>query len=273
MRRFLQSIAASRGFALFPEILYGWAVVVAVVGIALYMGFSRVDPGIVKTAEGYLRALAGGNVAAAREVSVGGAADAASRLEGKDLAAQVVDMKVEVAAYSSSWARVLATVELALKDGSPDVGWYELELVKDGEAWKVYGLREVPPVVKGNVSGLPRWVRQLPLFGDSAGGKELREAEAVFRGYLDDLAAGRYKEAVRWLAGPALREHWAAGNVLAVGKLLGAVSEVSMVSLAEDGKALVVRYGYQVDGREARLVVTFYETRQGYRIISVSVSN
>ncbi|WP_157109850.1 hypothetical protein [Thermanaeromonas toyohensis] len=130
-------------------------------------------------------------------MSVGGAADVASRLEVKDLAAQVVDMKVEVGAYFSSWARVLATVELTLKDGSLDVGWYELELVKDGGAWKVYGLGEAPPAVKRNMGVLFEWARWLPLLGNSTEERVLQEAGAVFRGYLDDVAAGRYKEAAR----------------------------------------------------------------------------
>lgn len=243
----------------------------AVAGIALYMGFSREDPGIVKTAEGYLRALAGGNVAAAREVSVGGAADAATRLEGKDLAAQVVDMRMEVTAYSSSWARVFATAELTLKDGSPDVGWYELELVRNNGAWKVYSLREVPPVVKGNLSELPPWLRKLPLIGDGSREKELKEAEAVFRSYLDDLAAGRYKEAVRWLAGPALREHLAVADVLGRGKLLEAVSDLSLTPLVQDGKLLISQCNYSVEARQTRTVAVFYRTAQGWKIANIAM--
>lgn len=269
MRDLFRLLRSGRGYVDIEPVVT-LAVLSIVVIFGLHWIFPGPDPAIENTAQAYLRALATGDVAAAREVSTGRAADAASRLEGKDLAAQVVDMKMEVEAYSSSWARVLATVELALKDGSPDVGWYELELVKDGGAWKVYGLREVPPVVKGNVNGLPQWVRQLPLFGDSAGEKELREAEAVFRGYVDELAAGRYKEAAKWLAGPALRKHLTAGNVLDKGKMLEVVSQVSMVPLAQDGKVLVVRCSYQVEGRETRPVVIFYGTKQGYKIISVS---
>jgi len=249
-------------------------VTLVVLSIVLMIGLHWLlpgpDPTVENTARTYLRALATGDVVAAREVSTGRAADAASRLEGKDLAAQVVDMKVEVEAYSDSWARVLATVELALKDGSPDVGWYELELVRDGGVWKAYSLREVPPAMKGNVNGLPKWVRQLPLFGDSAGEKELREAEAVFRGYLDDLAAGRYKEAARWLAGPALKKHLDSMELLEKGRIIEQVSNLVLTPLGSGDKVMLAEAGYRADEKDVWVIVTFYHTALGWRIVVIS---
>lgn len=235
--------------------------VVTVIGLAVYFiwqwRFSSEERSVEQAARSYLQAMATGDLAAAREVSEGRAAEAAGKLEGKNLAARVDEVSTSVQALGRGWARVKATVELTLQDGTADVGWYELELLKGGEAWKVYSFRETGPRIEGRCIGRP-------------GMEELREAEAVFKGYLDDLAAGRYKEAARWLAGPAFREHLAASDVLGRGELLDVVGDLSLTPLAQDGKLLIARCDYRVGEKETSMVATFYRTAQGWRVVQVT---
>ncbi|SMB96530.1 hypothetical protein SAMN00808754_1528 [Thermanaeromonas toyohensis ToBE] len=209
------------------------------------------------TAEAYLRAVAEGEVAVARQMSLGRVAEFASRLEDKDLAAKVEEVKAEVVALSDAWARVEAVVELTLKDGTADVGWYELGLLKEGGVWKVYSFREIGPRIEGS------WVGNQKK-------EDLYEVEAIFKGYMDDLAMGRYKEAARWLAGPALREHLKAEPVLGRGKIVDRVEEVSFRVIGRRGKLMVVEARYRVGGRDVRVAVTAYRTVVGWRMVEIA---
>lgn len=223
----------------------------------LYLWFLGKDRPIEKAAQSYLQALATGDLAAAREVSEGRAAEAAGKLEGKNLAARVDDVSTSVQALGRDWARVKATVELTLADGTADVGWYELDLVREGGIWKVYSFKETAPRIEGYNM-------------DRLGKGDMREAEAVLNGYLDDLAAGRYKEAARWLAGPALREHLAASDVLGRGGVLDTASNLSLTPLARDEKLLIARCDYRVGEKETSVVATFYRTAQGWKVVMVN---
>lgn len=208
------------------------------------------------TVEVYLSALASGDRERAKSVSTGRAAEAAEKLEGKNLAARVDEISTSVQAVGRGWARVKATVELTLSDGTADVGWYELDVMKEAGSWKVVSFREDEPDPSS-------WSLVWGKTGDVEAAKE------VFTGYLDDLAAGRYKEAARWLAGPALREHLAAGDALSKGKLLEAVSEVSLTPLARDGKLFVARCDYHAGEKKIGVAAVFYRTAQGWRIIDI----
>lgn len=148
-------------------------------------------------------------------------------------------------------------MELTLADGTADVGWYELDVLKEAGGWKVVSFREGAPDLSG-------WSLVLGRAGDVEAAKE------VFAGYLDDLATGRYKEADQWLAGPALKEHLAAGDVLSKGKLLEAVSEVSLTPLARDGKLLVARCDYRAGEKDVHLIAIFYQTVQGWRVVNLT---
>jgi hypothetical protein len=208
-------------------------------------------------AKTYLRALASGDVAGAKAVSTGRAAEAAGKLEGKNLAVRVDEISTSVQALGRGWARVKATVELTLQDGTADVGWYELELLKGGEAWKVYSFKETTPRIEGYRLGRP-------------GKEDLREAKTVLKGYLDDLAAGKYKDAARWLVGPALKEHLTAGEYLSRGKLIDAPGSLSVTPMALRGRLFVVRVDYSVGEAEARAAVLFYRLAKGWRIVQIS---
>lgn len=233
------------------------AVVLGLVAIfILYLWFLGKDRPIEKAAQSYLQALATGDLAAAREVSEGRAAEAAGKLEGKNLAARVDEIFTSVQALGRGWARVKATVELTLADGTADVGWYELDLVREGGIWKVYSFKETAPCIEGHHIARP-------------GKGDMDEVEAVLKGYLDDLAAGRYKEAARWLAGPVLREYLATGDVLSKGKLLEAIDEVSLTPLARDGKLLVSRCDYHAGEKKIGVAAVFYRTAQGWKIVGV----
>ncbi|MDN5344530.1 MAG: hypothetical protein PWQ18_641 [Clostridia bacterium] len=208
------------------------------------------------TAEVYLRALATGDVDGAKAVSSGKAAEAAGKLEGKNLAAQVDEVSTSVQALGHGWARVKAIVELTLADGTADVGWYELDVVKEAGGWKVMSFREDAPDLSG-------WSLLWGRTGD------VEAAREVFAGYLEALAAGKWDEVVKYLAGPARKSMEASREVLGHGKIIGKVYDLQARLIWAEGKEVMVEFSYKVDGRDVDLAAVFYQTKDGWKIIEI----
>ncbi|WP_338826353.1 hypothetical protein MTBGP_11650 [Moorella thermoacetica] len=207
-------------------------------------------------AETYLRALASGDVAGAKEVSSGRAAETARKLEGKNLAAWIDEISTSVQAQGHGWARVKATVELTLADGTADVGWYELDVVKEAGGWKVMSFREDAPDLSG-------WSLLWGRTGD------VEAAREVFAGYLDALAAGKWDEATKYLTGPAKKSMEASREVLGHGKIIGKVDDLQARLIWARGKKVMVGFSYKVDGRDVDLAAVFYQTKDGWKIIEI----
>ncbi|AOQ23119.1 hypothetical protein MTAT_29710 [Moorella thermoacetica] len=222
----------------------------------LYLWFLGKDRPIEKAAQSYLQALATGDLAAAREVSEGRAAEAAGMLEGKNLAARVDEISTSLQALGHDWARVKATVELTLKDGTADVGWYELDVMKETDGWKVVSFREGAPDLSG-------WSLVLGRAGDVEAAKE------VFADYLEALAAGKWDEAVKYLAGPARKSMEASRDVLSKGKIIGRVDDLQAKLVWASGKEMVVEFSYKVDGRNVNLMTTFYRTIDKWKVVEI----
>ncbi|WP_164920296.1 hypothetical protein [Neomoorella thermoacetica] len=208
------------------------------------------------TVEVYLSALASGDRERAKSVSTGRAAEAAGKLEGKNLAARVDEISTSLQALGRDWARVKATVELTLKDGTADVGWYELDVMKEAGGWKVISLREDAPDLSG-------W----DLVGGSS--KDVVAAREVFAGYLDALAAGKWDEAVKYLAGPARKSIEASRDVLSKGKIIGRVDDLQSKLVWAKGKEMIVEFSYKADAKAVELTAELYHTPQGWRITAL----
>lgn len=208
------------------------------------------------TAEVYLRALATGDVDGAKAVSSGKAAEAAGKLEGKNLAARVDEVSTSVQALGRGWARVKATVELTIADGTADVGWYELDVIKEVGSWKVVSFREDAPDLSG-------WSLVWGRTGDVAAAKE------VFAGYLDALAAGKWDEAVKYLAGPARKSMEASRDMLGKGAVFGKVESLQAKLIWARGKEMMVKFGYKANGRDIVVLADLHRTIQGWRIIGL----
>lgn len=187
---------------------------------------------------------------------MGMAAEAAGKLEGKNLAARVDEVSTSVQALGRGWARVKATVELTLADGTADVGWYELDVMKEAGDWKVVSFREDAPDVSG-------WSLVLGRSKDVAAVRE------VFAGYLDALAAGKWDEATKYLTGPAKKSMEASREVLGHGKIIGKVDDLQARLIWARGKEVMVGFSYKVDGRDVDLAAVFYQTKDGWKIIEI----
>lgn len=210
-----------------------------------------------RAAREYVLALARGDARAAQNVALGSAAYAAAGLQGEDVRpAEVRSVDAYLSTLGRGWALVEAEAELVLSDGTADVGWYRLELVKADGGWKVVDFRPVAPRLSG--VGLAAWGRDAGAAGDA------------FTEYLRLLAQGRYAEAARLAVGPARAAQEREIQVLGKAPLFKEVSEVSARPLWRRGKYLALAADYRVDGRTVSVVVLMYRTKQGWRIAGVS---
>jgi len=241
MRRLISLIAA--GIVLLAFISYG-----------TWKALASIPPR--QAAETYIRALAAGDVETALKSSSGSAAYAASRLKGSEITANVEDVSCSVAALGRGWARVLATVELTLQDGSVDVGWYSLDVVKAGQSWKVVSFREAGPEHEGT-----------DIFFTSQ--TDISATRQVFQDYLNALAAGDWQSAAKYLAGPARRIQEAGTATLGKGSVINKAEALTAEPVWGKGKEMMARFDYKVDGRNASVLVGFYRTGQGWKITRV----
>jgi hypothetical protein len=195
-------------------------------------------------------------VAGAKAVSTGRAAEAAGKLEGKNFTARVDEVSTSLQALGRGWARVGATVELTLQDGTADVGWYELDVMKEAGGWKVVSFREGAPDLSG-------WSLVLGRDGHVEAAKE------VFADYLEALAAGKWDEAVRYLAGPARKSQEASRDILGKGEVISRIEGLQAGLTWARNKEMAVGFTYKADGRNISAVVLFYQTKDGWKIIEI----
>ena len=202
----------------------------------------------VSVAESYIRAVAEQDRDAALEISSGRAAYIASGLGEGKAKANVAGMRCWVEAASSGWARVVLEPELILGDGTRDIGWYEVEVIKK-DGWKVVDLKEAT----------------IPLSGTHVIENDgcLPAINEVFGDYLKALAAGDLKSASRYLVGPARKSHEAGESYLSKGKIIKNYSEPRSRILWNNGNLCRCLMSYRVDGRDVEVLVVFVRLRNG----------
>lgn len=229
------------------------ALVLAVAGFGVWRVLASAPPR--RAAETYIRALAAGDVETALRSSSGSAAYTASRLKESEVTAKVEDISCSVAALGRGWVGLLATVEVSLKDGSVDVGWYGLDMAKTGRGWKVVSFRQIDPELSGTALFMSR--------------ADAEAARQIFEEYMGALAAGDWQGAAKRLTGTARRSQEAGAAVLGKGAVIGKMEGLQAEPVWGQEKEMEVKFGYTVDGRDVSVLATFYRTGQGWKITRV----
>jgi len=224
------------------------AFLLTAVGVAAWIGLTP-HPS-VHAAERFLTALCAGDLPKARELASGRVAWDLARQPSLPKA-EVVDLNVSVVARSDKWARVQAALEVVLADGTHDVGWYDIDLVRAERGWVVTHMVDAG----------------LPVFG--WGFRKSADLREVMESYLAALARGDYAGAGRFLAGPARRAHEQAAPVLGHGSVINAFEKVDVEVLWSGGKRAVARYSYKADDRDAAVQAFAYRTGEGWKLVLV----
>jgi hypothetical protein len=212
---------------------------------------------IVRVTEVYVQSLvAGEDTERINQTAVGNAAHLAENRTRLQTSARVERIETDLAALGSGWARVFVTIELTLADDSQDVGWYTADVIKEEKNWKVAGFREREPEVAGRELLPP--VRA-----------EAEELEQLLAEFLAAAAEQQWSEAKNCLAGRARRNQELAAPVLARGVPVGPITGLRCQTIYLKGKTAVVRANYQLEGRQAEILVYGYKTTRGWRIVDI----
>lgn len=212
---------------------------------------------VEEAVEQFFSLLAAGDVEGAKDLAAGQTLYLLSRPQDAGIpAGKVVRQDVEVTASGNGWAQARATVEIELADGSVDLGWYALEMVRANGSWNVVDLRPVPPYLSG--VGLPAW------------GEDVAAAKEVFEDYLRKLSQGSYAEAAKLTVGPARAAQEQQAPAFGKAPLFKEVGEVLARPLWRRGKYLKLLAEYEVDGRPVKVVMLMYRTARGWRVAGVS---
>ncbi len=168
--------------------------------------------------------------------------------------AKVEDIHCDVLAYSKLWAKSLVVAELTLADNTPDVGWYELELVKQ-DIWKVVSINKVNPPS----NGYTKRVNQ----------HDIEEIKRIFTQYLSKVKKADYQLSIQYLAGPAREAHEKYANQLGSEPLIKDFTNVQVKPLWNNRKYAVLEIIYKVDDRKVNIIAGFYKTNQGWRLVKL----
>lgn len=161
----------------------------------------------------------------------------------KYASAEIESINTYVERYNKNYANVVCQIDLQLNDGSYDVAWYNIELVnKNG--WKVYNVQPTNPLFTSYK------------FKTNANTELLKYIFTEFSATMDkSYAAGQVRANIeRYEARPVKIEN------------------LTMTFLYGDGKLVKYDASYTVDGRKVDNIITFYNTKEGWKVIDIHSS-
>lgn len=159
--------------------------------------------------------------------------------------------------HSSGYINTIAQLEFKLSDGSEDVVWYNIQLVKLEGTWKIFSISEVNnvPTIKSK------------LYLTKRDRLEEKEAEAIIDNWAKEMSKDRKKAIAKYTVGNArlLFE-------MDMEKEKGTfnIHNISAKLIANDGKISRHHIYYESDNSTiANNLVTFYKTYEGWKIVDI----
>ncbi|WP_054697531.1 hypothetical protein [Syntrophomonas palmitatica] len=163
--------------------------------------------------------------------------------------AKVISINTKVIDVSQKYARTYVETEIELSNGTSDVGFYEIDLFKDKETWKVIALRETMPNFKANIIQKPG----------------LQEAiTRIYQDYFNMIG----KKDTSLLAGPAKTAYEKQPQKPV---LKGSIGNLQTKIVYAGKKLVIAEHEYQYDNRPVKVLVQYYLTGQGYKIVAVQL--
>jgi len=214
----------------------------------------------VKTADQFLYSLTEYDIETAKELAAGtilANLSNTNRVNGDLSEHMVISSKISVINENEDWAKLYAELETKdRKTGLIDVHWYEIYLLGDDESnWRVYRIEETEVLPGKEQKVLPQ---------------NIEEATKVFGQYITFLSENKYEQAGELLVGQARTAHEQTKSILSKSPVLKYFKNIIIDQLYYDGKVLISKIQYRVDGRDAVLTVSFFQTSEGWRIYNVS---
>lgn len=224
------------------------ALIIGILIIALVIGYGIYRNKAVKeinnTAEQLITAICTNEITSPANYSAGDVLFKLHNLKSTT-SAEVESLKFFLNNYNKNYAEISCQIDLKLSDGSYDVSWYDMELVnKDG--WKVYKVESAEPI---HTSYLFKASKDSEMF------------EHVFKEYVKT-------QDVKQCTAGALRQNLERTEP----ERIGDVSNLEMIYLYGDDKLVKFDASYMVDDRQVDNIVTFYKTKEGWKMVDIRSS-
>lgn len=161
----------------------------------------------------------------------------------KTTSAEVENIDTYVEKYNKNYANVTCQIDLKLADGSYDVSWYDIELInKDG--WKVYNVQPSSPLFTSYK------------FKPNSDSELLKYIFTEFVATMDKTyTAGQVR-----------------ANLERNESEITKIDNLTMTLLYGDGKLAKYDASYTVNGRQVDNIITFYKTKEGWKIVEINSS-
>lgn len=239
-------------------------IVILAIGILLAYpeGRTKEESPAVITAGQFLDALIGYDVNKAKELSAGSILANLSNTNrlGENNSGYseyiVVSKTINILSENENWAKLYAEVETKdRKTGRIDVHWYEIYLIENENNWRIYRLEEAEILPGKDQKIIPQ---------------NIEDIAKVFGQYVTLLSQNKYDEAGELLIGKARTAHEQTKSFFDKSPLIKYYKGINIDPLYYDGKVVIARIQYRVDGRDVVLTVSFFQTSEGWRIFNVS---
>lgn len=208
------------------------------------------------TARAFFEAMAAGDYEAAAQFALGHLSTSLSLEESAAIdRSRIGALQVAIEASSDAWAAGTVRVENQLTNGHWDVLWYQIQLAKTGDGWRVVRVSPAGPTYAGKGGDLP---------ADFSG--------QAFTDYLALMADGRWSEAADRLVGIARITHETSQTTLgAAGQpLFESYTQPTLSLLWAQPDTVVMHAAYTVDNRPVVAQVTFVRTQGGWYVADVA---
>lgn len=215
---------------------------------------------IKSTVKQFIEYLCAKDFEQAKELSIGKVHNAINQQENASvLSATLQDVLVKVTASGNNMAIATVTADMQKTDGTYDVAWYNVLLLKDKNGWKI---AEMQPVsfISGAINGRTGKLDVQPV----------DELKATFAAYTNALAKSNWNKAGEYLVGQARTAHIMSKQILKKGRIIQKVKNLEMEPTWASKTDVIARASYNVDGRNAIVLIHFHRTAGGWKIAEIN---
>lgn len=140
-----------------------------------------------------------------------------------------------------------------------DLVFYEIKLLKENGAWKIFNLNETEPVLSNN-----------PITDKKAIDAITDDSVNVFKDYTNALAAGDYNKAGDYLISKAKKMQSKANPAIQKLNIIGEITDISCNAIHTEENIFVSKIKYKNDNKPMTIIAYFYKTGEGWKIYNVN---
>ncbi|NLK53081.1 MAG: hypothetical protein GX295_11680 [Syntrophomonadaceae bacterium] len=166
--------------------------------------------------------------------------------------AALTKIQYDPISLNQNLAEVAVTVEV-VAGAKSHAQRYLIHLMKKETDWKIYSVEKINMAMPGD--------KNRP---------NDQEIEDVYLGYLSELSNNNWIKAGDFLTGEALNGHSQMTEIVKEEAIFKTFTKPVMQFLAGNNETCVYNFKYKVDDRYTDVLVTFYHTQHGWKIIKIN---